>query len=314
MTFFISLIHYQTTTATGENNTMFLRLMIISIFLLLFPFLAYGKSSQVLESGLPLTASDALGTFHGNIITKWLPDGRKMELLETLVFIDPRGKKWDAPKGHIIDGASIPELAWSLAGGPYSGKYRNASVVHDVACDRRRQDWRLVHWIFYEAMLASGVPESEARIKYMAVHNFGPRWGEVGVEDRLTEAEFRELINSPEEREKQFNELKNDVINGAKDFAFETGKYIRTGLIDDVKDLAFETGKYIRTGLLDDIAGAAYNISPLMGSLSELATIENAMLVLFIVFLIGLLMAIIRRVWVYSLGLFIILFVINFIR
>jgi hypothetical protein len=116
------------------------------------------------------------GTFVGDVKTKWLPDGRGMELLEDFSYVDQRYTVWDAPKGWVIDGASIPRFAWSLIGGPYDQKYRNASVIHDVACDRRSRRWEDVHEAFYNAMRAAEVTTLHARTMYAAVYHFGPRW------------------------------------------------------------------------------------------------------------------------------------------
>ena len=44
-------------------------------------------------------------------------------------------KTWTAPKGAKVDGASIPQLFWTPIGGPFEGKYRYASVIHDTECD-----------------------------------------------------------------------------------------------------------------------------------------------------------------------------------
>lgn len=140
------------------------------------------------------------GTYTGNIRTEWLADNtRRMALLEDFAFTDASGKLWRAPKGSIIDGASIPRAFWSVIGGPFEGSYRNASVLHDVACQERSEPWQRVHRMFYEAMLASGVEERRARIMYAAVYYLGPRWGPgiepapihfLGRYKRLTPAEI----------------------------------------------------------------------------------------------------------------------------
>jgi hypothetical protein len=82
------------------------------------------------------------------------------------------------PRGTSVDGASIPQVFWSLIGGPFEGRYRNASVVHDYYCQVRNRRWQDVHQAFYEAMLASGVDGARAMVMYKAVENFGPRWAE----------------------------------------------------------------------------------------------------------------------------------------
>jgi len=113
----------------------------------------------------------------GNVKAEWLPDGRTMRLLETFRYIDASGVTWTAPKGAVVDGASIPPEFWTLIGGPFEGKYRNASVCHDVACDERKQKWQDVHHMFYNAMRCSGVGDAEAKTMFWAVWNFGPKWG-----------------------------------------------------------------------------------------------------------------------------------------
>jgi len=116
------------------------------------------------------------GMFVGSVQSEWLDDGRRMRLLAPFAYIDPRGLEWEAPAGSIVDGASIPQFAWSLLGGPFEGKYRNASVIHDVACDQQARPWEAVHEAFYWAMRASGVETIQARMMYAIVYHFGPRW------------------------------------------------------------------------------------------------------------------------------------------
>jgi hypothetical protein len=129
------------------------------------------------------------GKFSGSIETEWLGDGRKMRLLKPLIYFDPKCAQWYAPTNSIIDGASIPRFAWSIIGGPYEGKYRAASIVHDVACEQKTRPWEAVHEMFYWAMLASGVEVLKAKVMYGAVYHFGPRWSYLLVETaRIEEA------------------------------------------------------------------------------------------------------------------------------
>jgi len=116
------------------------------------------------------------GKFIGTVKTEWLPDHRRMRLLASLAYIDPHNVRWDAPSGWVIDGASIPQCFWSIIGGPYEGNYRNASVIHDVACDQKRRPWEAVHEAFYYAMLCEGAEPVKAKIMYGAVYFLGPRW------------------------------------------------------------------------------------------------------------------------------------------
>jgi hypothetical protein len=124
----------------------------------------------------PPLPSNAFGRFVGALSPTWLNDGRKMRLNADFVFVDPNSKAWVARTGAEIDGASIPQSFWSLIGGPFEGKYRNASVVHDVACDERREPSDEVHEMFYFACRCAGVPERKAKAMYYAVANYGPQW------------------------------------------------------------------------------------------------------------------------------------------
>lgn len=118
------------------------------------------------------------GRFEGDIIVKLLEDGRIAELQNDLVFIDPAGTRWAAPKGAQVDGASIPRGFWSVIGGPFEGKYRDASIIHDWFCDQRTRTWQATHRVFYDGMITRGVDPVKAKLMYYAVWWGGPRWEE----------------------------------------------------------------------------------------------------------------------------------------
>jgi hypothetical protein len=99
-----------------------------------------------------------------------------MTLLNELRYTDPKGVVWTAPAGSVIDGASIPRALWSFMGGPFEGKYRNASVLHDVAYDQKNKPPALVDRMFYNAMRCSGVSAVEAKTMYYALLRFGRHW------------------------------------------------------------------------------------------------------------------------------------------
>ena len=121
-------------------------------------------------------SAQSFGSFIGDVVSKWNSDGRTMTLVEPFAYLDPSGVRWDAPKGATVDGASIPQFAWSIIGGPFEGKYRASSVIHDVACVEKKRPWEAVHHTFYTGMLASGVSTVKAKVMYAAVYHFGPRW------------------------------------------------------------------------------------------------------------------------------------------
>lgn len=127
---------------------------------------------------------------------EWLPDGRTMLLLNTLTYVDPKGVEWIAPEGSLVDGASIPRALWTLSGSPFVGKYRVASIVHDVYCRTRSRPHEHVHNMFHNLMLDTGVDKKQADRMWWAVTTFGPKWDEHGADLKLSEEEraFQESV------------------------------------------------------------------------------------------------------------------------
>lgn len=113
--------------------------------------------------------------FSGNPRTEWVVnnngDDRDMKLLEQFSYTDPNGRNWVAPVGSIINGASIPQPLWTAVGSPYTGDYRRASIVHDVACDnvRTAQERKDADEMFYYACLDGGCSHAQANILYVGV-------------------------------------------------------------------------------------------------------------------------------------------------
>ncbi len=135
-------------------------------------------TALVWESEIRLEGAEtgSYGHYQGVPETRWLPDGRHMQLLKPFSFIRTTGEAWPVPAEAIVDGASIPRIFWSLIGGPLTGLYRDASIVHDFYCDVKTRPWKNTHRIFFEGMMTSGVAELKAKIMYYAVYKFGPRW------------------------------------------------------------------------------------------------------------------------------------------
>lgn len=136
-------------------------------------------------------SQDDHGSFVGRVKTEWVDgNSREMRLLESFGYTDPTGKLWVAPAGSVVDGASIPRSFWTIVGGPFEGPYRNASVVHDVACIERKDEWKDVHRMFYHACLCGGVNSIKASLMYGAVYHFGPRWTTKAVMSGSSETEY----------------------------------------------------------------------------------------------------------------------------
>ena len=121
-------------------------------------------------------ASNKFGHYSGYVEARWENDGRSMTLLSELRYTDPAGVVWIAPAGSEVDGASIPRSLWSLMGGPFEGKYRNASVLHDVAYDQKNRPHEVCDQMFYNAMRCSGVGAVDAGMMYYALRKFGHHW------------------------------------------------------------------------------------------------------------------------------------------
>jgi hypothetical protein len=137
----------------------------------------------------PMRMEERSGEFLGHVKSEWLTDGREMLLTAPFSYVDSVKLEWRAPAGARIDGASIPRVFWSLVGGPFEGKYRDASVVHDYETCIRLRPWRAVHRMFYEAMLTRGEAKARAKLMYFAVYHFGPRWPEATPRTAFTESD-----------------------------------------------------------------------------------------------------------------------------
>jgi hypothetical protein len=129
------------------------------------------------------------GRYEGDVIAKWITDDLEMELVQDFNYVDPSGKRWKAPAGSVINGASIPSMFWSVIGGPFEGRFRKASVLHDSACEVQGESWEDVHRMFYDACRCSRVGIGKAQTMYWAVYHFGPRWENSRTTDATPPAE-----------------------------------------------------------------------------------------------------------------------------
>jgi len=130
------------------------------------------------------------GYYSGYVEARWENDGRNMVLLRELRYTDPQGVTWIAPAGSEVDGASIPRSLWSIMGGPFEGKYRNASVLHDVAYEQHNKPWQECDRMFYNAMRCSGVGAVEAKTMYYSLYKFGHHWKAPRAEPVKVEGEL----------------------------------------------------------------------------------------------------------------------------
>ena len=149
---------------------------LISLLVALAGCASHKKSDAPSGATQPSSAGSKWGYYNGEPVTKWNPDGRTMTLLTELRYTDPHGEVWVAPIGSVVDGASIPRYLWSVMGGPFEGKYRNGSVLHDVAYGQHnRPSWDCDR-MFYNAMRCGGVSAVEAKTMYYTLYKFGHHW------------------------------------------------------------------------------------------------------------------------------------------
>jgi hypothetical protein len=138
------------------------------------------------------------GFFSDSPITRWLSQGRNMQLLNKPYFTDPDGKVWPTFVGDIIDGATIPKAAWTVYGGPFEGIYRDASVYHDHVCNYYTsiEERRLGDRMFWAACRCCGCDKEQADFLYNCVkagtlvaqlegRTHGDKVGLIDVPDRV---------------------------------------------------------------------------------------------------------------------------------
>jgi hypothetical protein len=136
-------------------------------------------------------------------------------------YIDSKGQHWDVPAGLKTDGASVPRIFWQLFP-PFTGKYREAAVIHDYYCSTKSRTWQDTHNVFYEAMLTEGMSEGLAKVMWAAVYNFGPSWGP-GAKKRALPATVEE--------EKQFMSDLQAWVDAANPSREEIAKAIDLGRV-----------------------------------------------------------------------------------
>ncbi|MDP3735969.1 MAG: DUF1353 domain-containing protein [Hyphomonadaceae bacterium] len=175
--------------------------------------------------------------FSGQPETKWLTQpniaDRNMELLKGFSYRDWKGVAWNAPQGTVVDGATIPRALWSLVGSPYSGDYRRASIVHDVACiGANAQQRRAADKMFYQACRDGGCSISQAMILYVGVRigawfsaSVMPQWMSPSLSlEGLAKSGPRAVKSREDERME-------------RDFSIIAEATLRQGETDDVDEL-----------------------------------------------------------------------------
>jgi hypothetical protein len=73
-------------------------------------------------------------------------------------------------KGFVYDGASIPQIAWSVVGSPFTGLYLEAATIHDaIYYGAWEYGRKLADEIFLFIMLEMGVSKTKAYTMFKSV-------------------------------------------------------------------------------------------------------------------------------------------------
>jgi hypothetical protein len=158
------------------------------------------------------------GYYSGLVDARWENDGRSMTLLNELRYTDPQGVVWIAPAGSKVDGASIPRSLWTFMGGPFEGKYRNASVLHDVAYEQQNRPWADCDRMFYNAMRCSGVGAVEAGTMYYSLYKFGRHWKFEVKRAKKVKPSDRVAQNEPEEQFPRAVPVNREEVTATRDW------------------------------------------------------------------------------------------------
>jgi hypothetical protein len=146
-----------------------IRKLTLFIFSIALASAAAGPNSKTQKS-------HTYGKFHGKLKLTEVGDGVHWTVLDDFSYTHAGPEFLEAQRGFQTDGASIPRPLWTFVGSPFTGKYVDAAVIHDVGCVSHKYSWQATHRIFYDAMIDSGVGERLADVLYFGVRLGGPKW------------------------------------------------------------------------------------------------------------------------------------------
>lgn len=139
---------------------------------------AFLAVSLALATGAVLSAGAA--GFLGKVAVEW-DDGdafnrHRVMLLADFGFQDRNGRQWIAKRGAVLDGSSFAPLFEKLAGYPFVGEHRRAALLHDYFSQGLEQDWKAVRRMYYEALIAEGMSDQQAKTDYAVAMATAERW------------------------------------------------------------------------------------------------------------------------------------------
>ncbi len=142
-----------------------------------------------------------LSLWAGKVDLSVLPGAsRKTWVVDSPISFIDNGYIITVKPGATTDGASIPRMFWDTIGGPFSGAYIAAALIHDQLYVTQGYDGffsrKEVDQIFHRAMLSLGVSEWRARVMYWAVRiGGGSGWSKHTEDEVDAEMEHIEVMH-----------------------------------------------------------------------------------------------------------------------
>jgi hypothetical protein len=103
------------------------------------------------------------------------------KVLSNFRYTDPNNVTWQANKGNITDGASIPKLLRFIAGQPFDPRFTKAAVIHDHYSKTSRpvRPWKQTQRVFFDALIEDGLNAPHSNLLYLGVLLGSKRWRKV---------------------------------------------------------------------------------------------------------------------------------------
>jgi hypothetical protein len=129
-----------------------------------------------------------------------VPEKNLYRLDEDYCFSFRKKKEIWIPKGFEFDGASIPQIFWSIIGGAFHPDFLEPALRHDWAYITRCIGFLDANWLFLSDLQGIGVPWWKRNLMWSAVASAG--WLYYRKKDYDDIEAIKELIKDREDREK----------------------------------------------------------------------------------------------------------------
>jgi len=99
--------------------------------------------------------------------------GKYWRVTRAFAYITDQGDRIDVPVDFVFDGASIPQIAWSIIGHPLDQEYLAPAAVHDKLYRTQEFSRSKTDHIFKQAMRDKGVDWWKRTIMWSFCRMFG---------------------------------------------------------------------------------------------------------------------------------------------